>query len=146
MSLMEELYKEAILKHYKYPSNYGFLPDATLSSTGHNSSCGDHIELSLKLSGDRIEGVSFSGQGCAISKASASMMTEVIKGKSIEETRALSKSFKAMVIEGSNPDGSLGELAALSGVSKLHARVKCATLAWNTLEELLSEAQSGISL
>ncbi|AEB12631.1 Fe-S cluster assembly sulfur transfer protein SufU [Marinithermus hydrothermalis] len=135
MSLLDELYKEIILTHYKNPKNYGPLPDATLTLSGHNPSCGDQLELHLKLEDGRITNVTFSGQGCAISQASASMMTELIKGKPLAEALELSRKFKAMVVEGAPPAPELGDLKALSGVSKLHARVKCATLAWTTLEE-----------
>ncbi len=137
MAFLEELYKEIILTHYKSPKNRGVLADATVSSGGHNPSCGDQVELFLKLDGDRVVEASFDGDGCAISQASASLLTEAVKGKTVEEALALAKKFRAMVVEGKAPDPELGDLAALSGVAQLPSRVKCATLAWNALEEAL---------
>ncbi|MGQ9736280.1 MAG: Fe-S cluster assembly sulfur transfer protein SufU [Thermaceae bacterium] len=137
MSVLDELYKEIILKHYQNPKNYGPLPDANRVAGGHNPSCGDQVEVLLKVEEGRIQEIRFQGQGCAISTASASLMTEAVKGKSVEEALELAQKFKAMVVEGDPPDTSLGDLVALSGVAKLPARVKCATLAWYTLEEAL---------
>jgi nitrogen fixation NifU-like protein len=132
---MEDLYQEIILDHNKRPRNFGPLPGATHKADGHNPLCGDELMVSLKVSGGRVEQVSFQGQGCAISKASASIMTEAVVGKRPDEVRSLARS----VVEGiSGPEkGSsfeeAGDLAALSGVRKFPARAKCATLAWHAL-------------
>jgi nitrogen fixation protein NifU and related proteins len=138
MALLEQLYKEAILEHYKHPRNRGRLEPATVSQEGVNPSCGDELELFLRVDNNRVTDAKFIGEGCAISQASASMMTEAIKGKSLAEAQALIKAFKAM-IHGEVPAEELGELRVLQGVSKLHARVKCATLGWVTLEQALAK-------
>ncbi|GEM84156.1 iron-sulfur cluster assembly scaffold protein [Meiothermus hypogaeus NBRC 106114] len=140
MSLLEELYKEIILRHYKSPHNYGPLDSANVRVMGDNPSCGDQIELMVLTDGERIADLRFRGQGCAISQASASLMTDLVKGKSWLEALALEQQFKAMVVDGAAPTPELGDLAALSGVHKLAARVKCATLAWNALEQAASRA------
>ncbi len=137
MSLLEELYREAIMLHAKNPRNFGELADADVVIEGRNTSCGDEITLYLKEEGGRLADVAFHGHGCAISQSSASMMTELVKGRSIEEVRDLIGKFKAMVVEGQPPAPELGDLRALEGTAKLHSRVKCATLAWNALEEAL---------
>ena len=138
MSFLDNLYKDIILEHYKHPRNRGRLNPATVSGEGLNPSCGDELELFLNLEEGVISDVKFSGEGCAISQASASMMTEAIKGKSLEEALELSAQFKAM-IRGEEPDDALGDLKTLQGISKLHARVKCATLSWVTLEQALEQ-------
>lgn len=135
MSLLDTLYREAILDHYRKPRNHRAIQDATLHGEGLNPSCGDEVELFLKLDGDTITDVSFIGTGCAISQSSASMLTEALRGRSLAEARQLSKQFKDM-IRGEEPAAELGELQLLQGVSKLHARVKCATLVWVTLDEV----------
>jgi len=142
MSLLDELYKEIILRHYKLPRNYGSLETANVRVMGDNPSCGDQIELQVQTDGERIADLRFRGQGCAISQASASLMTDLVKGKTWEQALALEKQFKAMVVDGAAPTPELGELAALSGVHKLAARVKCATLAWNALEQAAQEARA----
>ena len=139
MSFLDNLYKDIILEHYKHPRNRGRLNPATVSGEGLNPSCGDELELFLNLEEGVISDVKFSGEGCAISQASASMMTEAIKGKSLEEALELAGQFKAM-IRGEEPDDALGDLKTLQGISKLHARVKCATLSWVTLEQALEQA------
>ena len=138
MPILEQLYKEAILDHYKHPHNKGRLEPPTVSQEGINPSCGDELELFLAIQEGVIKDVKFLGEGCAISQASASMMTEAIKGKTLEESLELSTLFKAM-IRGEPPADVLGELKILQGVSKLHARVKCATLSWMTLEQALAK-------
>ncbi len=140
MGLLDELYKEIILRHYKSPRNFGELPGANLRVMGDNPSCGDQVELFVLTDGTRIADVRFRGQGCAISQASASLMTELVKGKPWAEALALKQQFKAMVVDGRAPTPALGDLAALAGVHKLAARVKCATLAWNALEQAAREA------
>ena len=137
MSVLDELYREIILKHYEAPKNFGVLPEATRRAGGMNPSCGDQVEVMVLLEGDIIADIRFQGQGCAISTASASMMTEAVKGKRVAEALDLAKKFQAMVVEGASPDPALGDLLALQGVAKLPARVKCATLAWHALEEAL---------
>jgi nitrogen fixation protein NifU and related proteins len=135
MSLLDQLYKELILEHYKHPHNKGTLENA-LTEEGINPSCGDEVRLFLRLEDHKVAEIKFIGEGCAISQASASMMTEAIKGKSLEDVATLIKQFKAM-IHGEHPANELGDLKMLQGISKLHARVKCATLPWVTLEQLL---------
>ena len=134
MALLEALYKEIIFEHYKRPHNYGELHPHSHRQEGVNPGCGDELTLFLNLEGDKVAGVSFTGEGCAISLASASLMTEAIKGKSVTEALALAAQFKAM-IHGAPPATELGDLKLLQGISKLHARVKCAALAWVTLEQ-----------
>lgn len=130
------MYKEVILDHYKRPRNRGTLQAATVSGEGLNPSCGDELELFLAIEDGVISEAKFVGEGCAISQASASMMTEAITGKPVREVLELSTKFKAM-IGGEAPDDALGDLKTLQGVAKLHARVKCATLSWVTLEQAL---------
>lgn len=137
MSLLEELYKEILLRHYKRPLNFGVLENPTVRQPGVNPSCGDSLELELRLEDGRIAEAAWKGQGCAISMASASLMSELIKGQTLPQALELARKFKAMVVEGAEPAPELGDLRALAGVHKLHARVKCATLAWNALEEAL---------
>ena len=139
MSFLENMYKEVILDHYKRPRNRGTLEAATVQKEGLNPSCGDELELFLELKDGVVHDVAFVGEGCAISQASASMMTEAIKGKAVSEVLDLSTKFRAM-IGGDVPDDALGDLKTLQGVAKLHARVKCATLSWVTLEEALERA------
>lgn len=141
MSLLDQLYKELILEHYKHPRNKGTLENA-LAHEGINPSCGDEVKLFLRLENNKITDVKFIGEGCAISQASSSMMTEAIKGKSLEDVAMLTRQFKAM-IHGEPPADELGDLKMLQGISKLHARVKCATLPWVTLEQAV-KAGSGV--
>ncbi|MEJ2290439.1 MAG: SUF system NifU family Fe-S cluster assembly protein [Deinococcales bacterium] len=136
MSFLENLYKDVILEHYKRPHNRGALSDASHTQEGVNPSCGDELTLYLRVEDGTIRDVGFEGEGCAISQASASLMTDAIKGASVERALALSRSFKGM-IHGEPPAPELGELTSLQGIAKLHARVKCATLAWTTLDAAL---------
>jgi nitrogen fixation NifU-like protein len=137
MSMLERLYKEAILEHYKRPHNRGTLAGATHVHEGLNPSCGDELELHLRVVEGVVQEARFEGEGCAISQASASMMTDLIQGEAVADALALAESFKAM-IRGAPPTDRLGEAAALQGVSQLPARVKCADLAWITLEHALT--------
>ena len=139
MSVLDELYREILLDHYQSPRNFGVLPQATRQAGGMNPSCGDQVEVMVLLEGDTIADIRFQGQGCAISTASASLMTEAVKGKKVAEALELSRKFQAMVVEGAPPDTTLGDPLALQGVAKLPARVKCASLAWKTLEQALNE-------
>ena len=138
MSALENLYKEVILDHYKHPRNQGKL-EASVREEGLNPSCGDELELFLIVQEGIITDIKFTGEGCAISQSSASMMTEAVKGRSKEEVLKISQSFKAM-LQGEPPTSELGDLGMLQGVSKLHARVKCAALPWVTLERALERA------
>lgn len=141
MSFLENIYKEIILEHSKRPRNQGTLDPVSISQEGLNPSCGDELEIHLQIEDDVIADVKFSGEGCAISQSSASMMTEAIKGMKLSEAEALSADFKAM-IQGEEPKDELGDLKMLQGISKLHARVKCATLGWITLEQALERYQN----
>ncbi len=143
MADIEELYQEIILEHNKRPRNYGPLAGSTHQADGHNPLCGDEIKVSLVLEGDRLRSIHFQGQGCAISRASASMMTEAVAGKRITEVRRIADTvLKALQLHG--PDLVLerdGELASLLGVRKFPARVKCATLGWHALLAALDGQQ-----
>jgi nitrogen fixation NifU-like protein len=138
---MEALYQELLLDHYRRPRNKGELPDATVTVEQRNPLCGDQLRLQLSLEGDRVADVKFMGQGCAISQAAASMMTQLIKGKTVEEATALRDRFRAMMLGDAEvaKDKSLGDLRALSGVARLPVRVKCALLAFSALGEALGD-------
>jgi nitrogen fixation NifU-like protein len=134
-----DLYSEILLDHYRLPRNKGRLDHPTISVEGVNTSCGDQLTLDLEFEGDVLKRVSFQGKGCAISMASASMLTEVLEGKSIDEIRRWMNGFRSFIRDGREPEGlDLGDLNSLGGVSQLPVRVKCATLPWTTLEEGLS--------
>jgi nitrogen fixation NifU-like protein len=141
MSDLRDLYQEIILDHNKKPRNFGTLDHPDRTSHGHNPLCGDKLTLCLKLDDqDRIEDIRFEGSGCAISTASASMMTESVKGKPITEVDALYHTMHALLTgEGEADAGSppLGKLEVFAGVHEYPARVKCASLAWHTLEAAL---------
>ena len=139
MTPLEDLYRAVIMQHYKRPQNQGTLPPPVHPTPGSDPACGDQLELYLHLEGGRIAEVRWQGQGCAISTASASMMTQLIQGKTWDEVFPLISAFKSMIVEGTPAGPQLGDLQALSGVHRLPARVKCATLAWNTLEEAARE-------
>jgi nitrogen fixation NifU-like protein len=148
MSALRELYQEVILDHNKSPRNFRKMPDATRKVDGYNPLCGDHYTVFLKMNGDVIEDVSFDGAGCAISKASASVMSAMIKGKTKAEAEQLFETFHALVTGGGDPLeelDKLGKLAAFSGVSEFPARVKCATLAWHTLHAALATDERRVS-
>ena len=135
MASIEELYQDIILEHNRQPRNFGSLPDQTHSADGLNPLCGDQIKVSLILDGSQITKIHFEGQGCAISKASASILTEALAGKTVTEARGMARK----VIEAFLPHGDDlilekdGEVAALLGVRQFPARIKCATLAWHAL-------------
>jgi nitrogen fixation NifU-like protein len=140
MSDLGDLYGEVILDHYKRPQNFRALPDATHKAAGANPLCGDHLYLFLKLEGERIADLGFQGSGCAISRASASIMTQLVKGKGRAEAEELFRKFHAMVTReaGTPVDAeALGKMAVFAGVAEFPVRVKCATLAWHTLEAAL---------
>ena len=137
------LYQELILDHYRKPRNKGALEGATRSAVMKNPLCGDEVALHVKVEGDKLSDVRFSGRGCSISQASASMMTQLVKGKSANEIAELRTTFRDLVM-GTTPGddkatGKLGSLRALAGVSRFPARVKCALLAWNALETAMSD-------
>ena len=136
---MRDLYSEILLDHYRLPRNKGRLEHPTVTVEGVNTSCGDLLTLDLEFEGDVLKRVSFVGKGCAISMASASMLTEVLEGKTVEEVEHWIRGFRTFIREGREPEGlDLGDLTSLGGVSQLPVRVKCATLPWTTLEEGLS--------
>jgi len=132
MSDLRDLYQEVILDHNRRPRNFGPLPAANRRAEGHNPLCGDRVTVYLDVEGDRIRDVSFEGAGCAISTASASLMTEALKGLSVEEARTLFHGFHELVTQGDEGE-DLGKLAVFTGVREYPMRVKCATLAWHTL-------------
>jgi nitrogen fixation NifU-like protein len=142
------LYEQVILEHNKKPRNFREMPDATRTLEGFNPLCGDHFTLFVKLNGDVVEDVSFSGAGCAISKSSASVMTTLVKGKTIKEAEALFGTFHKMVT--SPPDAPIdeekaGKLAVFAGVREFPVRIKCATLAWHTLLSVLDGKHDTVS-
>ena len=139
MSELDDLYQEVILDHNKKPRNYHRLDDANRQAEGFNPLCGDQITVYLRLADGVIEDIAFQGSGCAISKASASLMTSALKGKSEREAEALFGRFHDLVTtEASQDPESLGKLAVFSGVREFPARVKCASLAWHTLRAALA--------
>ena len=140
MSALRELYQEVILDHNKSPRNFRKIGNANRKVEGYNPLCGDHYTVYLQLENDVIKDISFEGSGCAISKASASVMSSVVKGKSAADAKELFDKFHNLVTGTSDGIGELevlGKLAAFSGVSEFPARVKCATLAWHTLKAAL---------
>jgi nitrogen fixation NifU-like protein len=139
MTDLRELYQQVILDHNKTPRNFRELSNPTSRVEGFNPLCGDHYTVYLQVDGDTIKDVSFTGSGCAISKASASVMSSTVKGKSKEEAGRLFQTFHKLVTgdKSSLDAADLGRLAAFSGVSEFPARVKCATLAWHTLRTAL---------
>lgn len=149
MSDLRELYQEVILDHSKRPRNLRPMPEATGSSDGFNPLCGDQATIHVRLIDGRVEDVSFEGKGCSISTASASMMTEAVKGKSRAEVEALFERFHALITAppdqaSSNVAPELGKLAVFSGVCEFPVRVKCATLAWHTLKAALAGSSQPI--
>ena len=136
----DDLYRELILDHYRRPRNHGELPSAAVRVEGVNPVCGDEIHLDMSVSDGRIEEIAFWGQGCSISQSSASMLTERLKGRDLEEATRVIAKVRAMLVDGALPDSELGDLEALEGVAKLPVRVKCALLCWNVLEQGLREA------
>ena len=134
---LRDLYQEVILDHNRRPRNFGTLPDANRSAEGNNPLCGDRVTVYLRVEDDRVRGISFQGSGCAISTASASLMTEALRGRTVAEAHALFDGFRALVTQGTDA-GELGKLAVFTGVREFPIRVKCATLAWHTLEAALA--------
>ena len=143
---LKDLYRDVILDHNKRPRNFGKLDAPDSHADGHNPLCGDRLTVSLKLNGDRVEDVRFEGKGCAISTASASLMTEAIKGKDKATISDLYEKIHTLLTQhDSFPDPSLGKLAALSGVREFPARVKCASLCWHTLNAALERGSTTVS-
>lgn len=136
MEELRELYQQIILEHYRNPRNFGELPEATHRAEGNNPLCGDRLTVELRVVADRIEDIRFRGSGCAISQASASVMTTLVKGATVEEAHALFERFHRIVLGEAEPE-SRELLAAFAGVREFPSRVKCATLAWHTLRAAL---------
>jgi nitrogen fixation NifU-like protein len=139
---LEELYQSIILDHNRRPQNFRSMTESSAHADGLNPMCGDQLTVWLKMNGDVVEDVSFQGSGCAISKASASMMTQSVKGKTREETEKLYGEFHAL-LTGHGGGADLGKLKAFSGVSRFPLRVKCATLAWHAMKSALDDAAKG---
>lgn len=144
----DDLYQEVILDHYKHPRNRRTLPDADHDAEGHNPLCGDHVHIFLKLEGDVVRDVTFEGGGCAISTASASIMTETVRGKTLAEAKEIFKSVHSMLTgepREMREDERLGKLEVFSGVCRYPARVKCATLAWHTFDAALEKKTGAVT-
>jgi len=139
---LKELYRDVILDHNRHPRNFGRIEDADGRAEGYNPLCGDQLTLTVRLDGERIEDIRFEGKGCAISTASASLMTEAVKGRDRAAVRELfGKVHTLLTRHDAAPDGALGKLAALAGVREFPVRVKCASLCWHTLNAALGEHQ-----
>ncbi len=147
MSELKELYQQVILDHNRQPRNFHPIAGASRTAEGFNPLCGDRVTIYLDLDGDRLKDIGFVGSGCAISKASASMMTESLKGKTRQEVEALFRIFHSLLTEERPPlaEKDLGKLVVFSGVREFPVRVKCATLAWHTLKAALDGRQETAS-
>ena len=144
MSELNDLYQEVILEHNKNPRNFREIEDATRTADGNNPLCGDALRVYVEMDGDEVKDVAFKGSGCAISKASASMMTQAVKGKSKEEAEVLFDEFHKMVtgeLDAETDENSLGKLKIFAGVLEFPARVKCASLSWHTLHAALNDEE-----
>ncbi|HLY39632.1 MAG TPA: SUF system NifU family Fe-S cluster assembly protein [Terracidiphilus sp.] len=144
MADLRELYQELILEHSKAPRNYRDVPEANRRAEGYNPLCGDHYTVTLDVEDGKIRDIGFQGTGCAISKASASLMTQILKGKTVPEATKLFEGFLSLVTGKAPANGNqaeIGKLTVFAGVSEFPARVKCATLAWHTLESALEGKQ-----
>jgi nitrogen fixation NifU-like protein len=145
MTDMRQLYQEVILDHNRKPRNFGSIPGANRHAEGHNPLCGDHIKLSVNVLDDKIETIAFEGEGCAICKASASMMTGAVKGKSVPDAKTMVEEFRGMATGTLDLDSvanHLGKLKVFAGVKDLPSRVKCAILPWHTLHAALDPVLS----
>lgn len=145
MDDLEDLYREIILDHYKNPRNQGVLEgEGVIFEEGYNPLCGDEVKVSVRVDDGTLVDIRVDGQGCSISRSSASLMSEAVKGRSLEEVAGIVDRFKRMISGGNDGEvldlRSMGELAALQGVVKFPVRIKCATLAWNTLQGALDRA------
>ena len=145
MSNLNDLYQETIIDHSKRPRNRGALEEATHTAEGYNPLCGDRLTLQLRMENGRVADARFQGVGCAISTASASLMTDAVKGKTPEEAEKMFGIFHSLLTEDKLPAAELGKLAVFSGVREYPMRVKCATLAWHTLRAALKGQQQPIS-
>lgn len=149
---LRDLYQDIILDHGRHPRNFRAIEHPSHIAQGHNPLCGDKVTVYLKLEGDRVADVSFEGRGCAISTASASLMTEILKGKTLAEAEALFKTFHAKVTGGDPPATPAGleedaeRLEPLTGVKTYPARVKCATLAWHAFEAAIKSGAIGATV
>lgn len=149
MEELRELYQQVILDHNNSPRNYGVIDNPSHYAEGDNPLCGDHIDLYVSVDDDIIKDVSFKGKGCAISKASASLMTSEIKGKTIEEANSIFEKFHDMITTNSEvmiDIDKFGKLAVLAGVKKFPLRVKCASLAWHTLSAALQQKMEKVKI
>lgn len=145
---LRELYQQVILDHNKNPKNFKEVEHATHCSEGYNPLCGDKINLWLKIEDDKIQDIGFQGSGCAISKASASVMTTIVKGKTVDEAQALFEKFHGVITSEMNTTIdvlALGKMAVFAGVREFPTRVKCAALAWHTMSDALKQGGNGIS-
>jgi nitrogen fixation NifU-like protein len=143
---LKDLYRDVILDHNRQPRNFGRLESADAQAEGHNPLCGDRLSVFLRLDGDHVQDVRFEGKGCAISTASASLMTEAVKGKSRSQIGELFNKIHALLTrQDAVPGSDLGKLAALSGVREFPARVKCASLCWHTLNAALEHSARTVS-
>lgn len=148
MSELRDLYQEVILDHGKNPRNHRAVDDADCHAEGHNPLCGDRVTISVKLDDGKVSGVGFEGSGCAISTASASMMTEALRGKTIVEVETLFKAFHELVtgvVDIGDVEDDLGKLVVFGGVREFPVRVKCATLAWHTMLAALERLNKTVS-
>ena len=147
MSDLRELYQEVILDHNKSPRNFREIDGADRHADGYNPLCGDRLAVYLSLDGEVIKDVTFLGSGCAISKASASLMTDAVQGKTVTEARALFDQFHAMITDGADTPlpADIGKLAVLAGVRDYPTRVKCASLAWHTLRAACEDRHDSVT-
>jgi len=139
--LLEDLYREILLDHYRNPRNRGAMEGPSCSADGANPLCGDTVHVDVGLEDGAIGAIRFTGAGCSISQASASMMTEYVRGKTVADAEAAIGAFQAMMLEGESPVDDFGDIEALAGVAKFPARVKCASLAWKTLGQALEHPE-----
>lgn len=137
---LDDLYRQVIMDHYQHPRNRGHLEDASVAVALHNPSCGDELLLELAVKDGLVQEARFTGRGCSISMASASMLTEAVRGKPVAEALKMAENFRQMLQGGPAPE-NLGDLASLQGVVKFPMRIKCALLAWDALEKGLSQAE-----
>lgn len=144
MSDLSDLYQQVILDHNRHPRNRGKLPAANRVAFGHNPTCGDECGVYIRLNGDRIDGISFDGSGCAISQASASVMTTLLKGKTRDEAEALFQQFHGIVTSGQEPE-EISDLTAFAGVHAFPARIKCATLGWHAALNALKGEDTAVT-
>ena len=147
MSELNDLYQEVILDHNRRPHNFRVIDAATAKQEGYNPLCGDRLTLYLTLDGDAIKDAAFQGSGCAISKASASLMTDAVKGKTVAEARNMFDEFHAMITSSPDtPPAELGKLSVFAGVREFPTRIKCASLAWHTMKAAVAHQTGALAL